>query len=71
MLAARLPVFMDRVPEYEVRHGQMCITMGELELVMPVSVFLDGMAKGEAAIAKWHLRQIAEAPNNVVSLRQA
>lgn len=58
-MVSNLPVFMDVVPDYEVRRGQMHITMGALELVMPVSVFLDGMARGEAAIAKWQLRQLA------------
>ena len=70
MSARSLPVFMESVPEYEVRHGQMHITMGALDLVMPVSVFLEGMAKGEAAIAKWHLRELRTRENNVVSLER-
>lgn len=71
MVPKALPVFMESVPEYEVRHGQMHITMGGLVLVMPVSVFLAGMAAGEAAIAKWHLRMLEEPTTNVIPLRQA
>jgi len=67
---AALPVYMDSVPEYEVRGGQMHITMGGMVLVMPVHVFLEGMAKGEAAIAKWHLRELAARQDNVVSLER-
>ena len=59
---------MESVPDYEVRHGQMHIRMGGLDLVMPVHVFLEGMAKGEAAIAKWHLRELATRESNVVEL---
>lgn len=59
---------MESVPEYEVRHGQMHITMGAMDLVMPVHVFLEGMAKGEAAIAKWHLRELRVRESNVVAL---
>lgn len=60
-----LPAFIDTVPDYEVRRGQMHITMGEFELVMPVSIYLEGMVRGEAAVAKWQLRELRREGNVV------
>lgn len=51
-----LPAFVDKVPAYEVRKGQMHITMGTFRLVMPVDVFEEGCRDGSAVIAKWRSR---------------
>lgn len=48
-----LPVFMERVPEYEVRGGHMHIMWQDLELVLPVNVMLKGMAGARQAIEEW------------------
>lgn len=52
-----LPAFIDEAPDYEVRNGRMHITMGDLGLVMPVHIFLDGCELGKAAILDWQRRQ--------------
>lgn len=64
-----LPAYCDEVPEYSVKDGQIFINLGGLELVMPVHVFMEGVARAEAAIAKWHLAELAKGESNVVPLR--
>lgn len=53
MSPSALPAFVDQVPDYSVRNGQMHIGMGGLGLVMPINVFLTGCQLGKAAIAEW------------------
>lgn len=48
-----LPIFLDEVPEYEVRDGRMYITMGTFCLAMPVHIYLKGAARGSRAIREW------------------
>lgn len=52
-----LPLFMDEVPDYEVRDGRMYISIGGMVLTMPIHVFLDGCELGKAAIVAWHRQQ--------------
>lgn len=59
-MAQRMPFFMGDVPEYECRGDHMHIVWRELEIVLPVSVMLAGMASAEEAIAKWQLAALAD-----------
>lgn len=56
-LGMGMPLFMEEVPDYEVREGRMYIIMGDLALAMPIHVFLDGCELGKAAIVDWQRRQ--------------
>lgn len=67
-MPSSLPAYIDDTPTYHVSDGHIRITMGHLVLVMPVHVFMDGMARAEAEIAKWHLRELAKGYSNVVPL---
>lgn len=60
-----LPIFMGEVPIYSVRDGNMLITIGDLALAMPISVFLIGCVKGREAIAKWQVAEMAKSPKVV------
>ena len=56
-----LPLWLGTVPDYEVKNGNMHVTVGEFVLAMPINVFLAGCAKGRAAIVKWETaRQFGE-----------
>ena len=55
-MGKRLPIFMGEVPEYSVLSGHVHITWRELELVLPVSVMLAGMAGAKRAIDDWQRR---------------
>ena len=59
-----LPAFVEDVPNYEVRKGKMFVTIGDLALAMPISVFEAGCLLGKEAIAKWRAQagQIIEFP---------
>jgi hypothetical protein len=62
----RVPAtFVDEVPEYEVRDGQMHISMAGTKLVMPVHVFRAGMAKANRALDDWFERQSSVVPLRV------
>ena len=50
-----LPAFVESIPDYKVKAGRMHIVLGELELVMPLKVFIEGAIRAEAEIAKWQL----------------
>lgn len=54
----RLPIYMGEVPEYQVRGDHMHIVYGEMEIVLPVSVMLAGMASASEAIARWQVDQL-------------
>ena len=61
----RLPIFMEEVPDYEVRDGHMHIIWRELEIVLPVCVMLAGIAGARQAIERWqqsHQGQIVRFP---------
>lgn len=46
-----LPCYMGTVPEYEVTDdGQMLVTLDGFSLIMPIHIFLQGCARGKAAI---------------------
>jgi hypothetical protein len=64
-----LPAYCDEVPEYAVKDGQIFINLGGLLLVMPVHIFMEGVARAEAEIAKWHLAELGRTESNVVPLR--
>lgn len=50
-----LPVFLGEVPDYECdKAGRVLITIGDFQMVMPAFVFLEGCARGRAAIRRWH-----------------
>ena len=53
----QLPVFTDEVPGYECRDGRMHISLGGLELVMPISVFATGLAKSQRELDRWYENQ--------------
>jgi len=55
-----LPVFLDEVPEYQIRDGRMYITMGTFCLAMPIHVYLKGAARGSRAVREWHSRRAGE-----------
>jgi hypothetical protein len=63
-----LPCFLGRVPNYEIVDDHMHIRLDGFALVMPIDVFQAGCARGEAAIAKWHLARKAKAETTVVQL---
>jgi hypothetical protein len=49
----QLPIFMEAVPEYRIRSGRMHIIWPELEIVLPVSTMLAGMAGAKQEIDDW------------------
>lgn len=62
-----LPSYVEQLPEYEVRNGQLHICIGPICLVMPFHVYLDSCEQGKAAIADWHRERLG-ITNNVVRL---
>jgi hypothetical protein len=52
-MAQRFPIYMGDVPDYEVKGDHMHIVWRDLEIVLPVSVMLAGMAGAKRAIAEW------------------
>jgi hypothetical protein len=56
--------FVDDIPEYEVRDGQMHICMAGARLVMPVHVFRAGMARANRVLDAWF-----ECQSNVVPFK--
>lgn len=63
-----LPAYFDEAPDYAIRAGQMYVTLRGFVLVMPVSIFMEGMVRAEAEIARWHLAEMAKQDDNVVRL---
>ena len=55
-----LPAFVEEVPHYEVRCGQMYISMGDFSLAMPLRIFYIGQRRADEAIAKWRLEHRGE-----------
>lgn len=49
--------FVDEVPNYEIKNGHMHISMAGTVLVMPVSVFRQGMARANRVLDEWFERQ--------------
>lgn len=50
-----IPIFMGDVPDYSVIAEHMHIKWRTLEIVLPVTVMLAGMASASEEIAKWKL----------------
>jgi hypothetical protein len=53
-----LPIYMSDVPTYSVEGNHMHIVWRELEIVLPVSTMLQGMASAREALAKWQVDQL-------------
>ena len=62
------PIYMGEVPEYAVKGDHMHIIWRELEIVLPVSVMLAGMASAGEEIAKWKLETLDN--GKVISFRR-
>jgi hypothetical protein len=65
-----LPLWLGTVPDYEIVDGQMQVTVGDFKLAMPINVFIVGCAKGEAAIAKWRIREMSRPSAEVIQLER-
>jgi len=68
-MASRLPAFVEAVPDYEARDGRIHITMGDFALAMPIGVFLEGCAKGKAAIVAWQ-RERDDEPDRILRFKR-
>jgi hypothetical protein len=64
-MGQRMPFFMGDVPEYECRGDHMHIVWRDLEIVLPVSVMLAGMASAKRAIDEWQRQSAAIIPFRV------
>lgn len=53
-----------KVPDYEIRDGNMFISAGEWSMCMPLRTFELGMAKASVAIAKYRAErgEVVEMP---------
>lgn len=47
------PIFMDDVPDYQVRGDNMHIVWPSLELVLPIPTMLAGMGTAKRELDKW------------------
>lgn len=55
-------VFVDKVPDYEIRDGNMHITADDWHIAMPLRLFRMGMARATRIIAEHESRKAEVLP---------